>query len=128
MSQDTAHHILASRALVRARLQQWDTAIEDAEEVLVALLLHAQTLTSLYKSVKIQPSIVGYIAKCVSLVGKGNIHEGYRACDIAFEYFHSTHVTILLVIKVCISCARTEFPITSLFGLGCGHILGWRAR
>ena len=29
----TAHHVLASRALVRARLQQWDTALVDAEKV-----------------------------------------------------------------------------------------------
>lgn len=36
-SQDATHHVLASRALVRSRLQQWDTAIHDAEEVLAAL-------------------------------------------------------------------------------------------
>ena len=33
VSQDAAHHVLASRALVRARLQQWDTALVDAREV-----------------------------------------------------------------------------------------------
>ena len=36
----TSHHALASRALVRARLQQLDAALIDAEEVLVALPLH----------------------------------------------------------------------------------------
>ena len=38
-SKDTAH-ILATRALVRARLQQWDAALVDAEKVHVALLSH----------------------------------------------------------------------------------------
>ena len=32
-SEDTAHHVLASRSLVRARLQQWDAALVDAEQV-----------------------------------------------------------------------------------------------
>ena len=40
------HHILASRALVRARLRHWDTALVDAEMVLVALFSHFLTLTS----------------------------------------------------------------------------------
>ena len=33
MSEDMTHDVLASRALVRARLQQWDAALVDAEEV-----------------------------------------------------------------------------------------------
>jgi hypothetical protein len=33
-------HVLASRALVRARLRQWDEAIADAEEVPVAQFSH----------------------------------------------------------------------------------------
>ena len=32
-SEDTTHHVLASRALVRARLRQWDAALVDADEV-----------------------------------------------------------------------------------------------
>ncbi|KAF8546584.1 hypothetical protein OG21DRAFT_1491063 [Imleria badia] len=79
------HHLLASRALVRARLQEWDTAIVDATE-----------------SIKIQPSVIGYIAASVALVSKGEKHNAYRACDIASERFHSTHVTFLLLIKAII--------------------------
>ena len=83
------HHVLASRALV------------DAEEVLTALFLHTLTLTSIYtKAIKIEPSVIGYIAKSVALVGNGERHKGYRACDIAFERFHSSHVTFLLLVKV----------------------------
>ncbi|KAI9567960.1 hypothetical protein HD554DRAFT_853796 [Boletus coccyginus] len=77
---DTNHHVLACRALVWARLQEWDTAIADAE----------------------MPSVVGYIAKSIALVGKGERHKAYRACDIAFEHFHSSHVTFLLLIKAII--------------------------
>jgi hypothetical protein len=43
-SRNPIHHALASRALVRARLRQWDAAITDATEVCVALLSHALSL------------------------------------------------------------------------------------
>jgi hypothetical protein len=43
-SRNPIHHALASRALVRARLRQWDAAIADATEVCVALLSHALSL------------------------------------------------------------------------------------
>ena len=46
-SQNPSHHALASRALVRARLQQWDAAIADANEVLSYLLSHTLTLMPL---------------------------------------------------------------------------------
>ncbi|KAF8552355.1 hypothetical protein OG21DRAFT_1511593 [Imleria badia] len=84
-SRSLSHHELASRALVRVRLQQWDAAIADATE-----------------SIKIEPSVIGYIAKSVALVGNGEKHKAYRACDIAFERFHSTHVSFLLLVKAII--------------------------
>ena len=108
-SQSPSHHALARRALVRARLRQWDTAIADATEVFLALLSPAATLNYI-KSIKIQPSVIGYIAKSVALVGNGERHKAYRACDIAFERFHSTHVTFLLLIKVRVLCARAWLP------------------
>lgn len=41
-SQDPNHHILASRALVRTRLQHWDAAFSDAERVFtIRLSVHA---------------------------------------------------------------------------------------
>ena len=64
------------------------------------VLLHADTDANLRKSIKIQPSVIGYIAKSIALVGKGEKHAGYRTCDIAFEHFHSTHVSFLLLFKV----------------------------
>ena len=99
VSENSSHHVLASLALVRARLRQWDTAISDAKEVFTALFSH--TLTLIYtKSIKIQPSVIGYIAMSIALVGKGERDAGYRACDIAFEHFHISHVSFLLLIKV----------------------------
>ncbi|KAH0838860.1 WD40-repeat-containing domain protein [Lanmaoa asiatica] len=83
-SRDPGHHVLASRALVRAHLRHWEAAIVDAT-----------------KSINIRPTVIGYIAKSIALVGNGERHEAYRACDIAFEHFHSTHVSFLLLIKVC---------------------------
>ena len=40
-SQKASHHDLACRALIRARLLHWDTAVDDAKKVSSALLLHA---------------------------------------------------------------------------------------
>ena len=102
-SRNPNHHVLASRALVRARLRNWHAALGDAEQVLVALFSHAPTLTPIYtKAIEIQPSVIGYIAKSVALVGNGDRQGSYRACDIAFELFHSSHVSFLLLVKVCI--------------------------
>ena len=53
------------------------------------------------KSIGIQLSFVGFVAKCVALIGKGEKDEGVRVCDISFQHFHSEHVTLLLLIKVC---------------------------
>ncbi|KAF8439357.1 hypothetical protein L210DRAFT_2212162 [Boletus edulis BED1] len=59
-SQNPHHHVLASRAIVRARLRQRGAAIEDAK-----------------KSIEIQPSIGGYIANSVAFVGRGEKHKAY---------------------------------------------------
>ncbi|KAF8428478.1 hypothetical protein L210DRAFT_876295, partial [Boletus edulis BED1] len=84
-SPNTTHHLLASRALVRAHLREWDTALVDAE-----------------KAVKSVPTVIGYIAKSIALVGRGEKSEGYRTCDIAFARSHSSHLTFLLLIKAII--------------------------
>ena len=100
-SRNTIHHVLACRALVRARLRQWDTAVSDAGQVIPGYLFYVFVLTMYAKSVKIQPSVIGLIARSVALVGNGKKLEAYRACDIAFEHSHSTYVSFILLIKVC---------------------------
>jgi len=112
-SRNPSHHALASRALVRARLQQWDAAIADATEVFVALLLRTLVLTLVgIKSIKIQPSTIGYIAKSVALVRNGERYRALRVCDIAFarSHDHSSHVGFLLLIKVRVPCTRAWLP------------------
>ena len=56
------------------------------------------------KSVNIQPSTIGYIAKSVALVGNGEKHKAYRACDITFGLARSSQIRFSLLIKVCIPC------------------------
>ena len=92
-------------------------------------LLHTLMLTLIHtKSIRIQPSIIGYIAKSVALVGKGEKYDGYRACDIAFERFHSTHVSFLLLIKVCNPCTPSWLSLTCSYCLGRHRIYGRRPR
>ncbi|KAF8430510.1 hypothetical protein L210DRAFT_3764535 [Boletus edulis BED1] len=92
-SQNPAHPVFASRALVRTRLGKWDSALVDAERAL-----------------DIQPSIIAFLAKSVAHVGKGEKDKAFRACDIAFEHFHSSHVTFLLLIKAIIVFMAGEHP------------------
>ena len=90
------------------------------------LFSHTLALTTIYtKAIEIQPSVIGYIAKGVALVGKGDRHGGYRTCDIAFERFHSSHVSFLLLAKVCIS--RIRFPLSCSSPLGYHRVHGRRA-
>ncbi|KAF8548704.1 hypothetical protein OG21DRAFT_699988 [Imleria badia] len=84
-SQNPSYCVLASRALVRAHSQQWDTSLVDAE-----------------MSIQIKPSVIGYIAKSVAHVFMGERDKAYQACDIAFERFHSSYGTFILLIKAII--------------------------
>ncbi|KAF8555785.1 hypothetical protein OG21DRAFT_1460469 [Imleria badia] len=90
-SQNPGHNVLVSRALVRARLQRWDTALVDAE-----------------KATEVQPSAAGYIAKGIVLVGMGKRDKGYQACDIALKHFHSDHNTFILLAKAIIMFTAGE--------------------
>ncbi|KAN0088012.1 WD40-repeat-containing domain protein, partial [Tylopilus felleus] len=91
--QRPSHHLLAARALIRARLEHWDEALVDAS-----------------KAIDGQPSMIAYIAKSIAHVGKGKKEAAYRTCDIAFEHFHSSHVTLLLLVKAIIVFMAREYP------------------
>ena len=70
--------------------------------------------------------MIGYIAKSIALIGKGEKHKAYRACDIAFDPFQPSCVRFLLLIKVrsplgCISVVHS-------YRLGCHRVHGQRAR
>ncbi|KAF8119884.1 hypothetical protein EV363DRAFT_1440067 [Boletus edulis] len=82
---DKRHLALATRALVRSQLQHWDLAIEDAK-----------------KSIGIEPSVTGYIAMSVALIGNGQKEQGCRVFDLAFRHCDSTHMDTLLLIKAVV--------------------------
>ena len=103
-----SHHVLASRAIIRARLQDWDAALVDAKEVLIVFIPRSLMLTLIYiKASKIRPSVIAYIAMSLAHVGNGERHKAYRTCDIAFELFHSSHTSFLLLIKVRVFSTRS---------------------
>ena len=117
-SSHPSHHVLASRALIRARLRDWDAAFVDAKKVLVVLTPRSLTLTLIYtKAIKIQPSVIAYIAKSLAHVGNGETHKAYRTCDIAFEHFHSSHTSLLLLIKVRVFSTRSRLHHSSYLRL-----------
>ncbi|KAF8123581.1 hypothetical protein EV363DRAFT_1356177 [Boletus edulis] len=53
-------------------------------------------------AIEVQPSVIAFLAKSIAHVGNGEKNKGYSTCDIAFEHFHSSHVTFLLLIKAII--------------------------
>ena len=52
--------------------------------------------------------MIGHIAKSVALVGKGEKHKAYRACDIAFDPFQPSCARFLLLIKVRVPLGYTS--------------------
>ncbi|KAN0078113.1 hypothetical protein V8E55_010170 [Tylopilus felleus] len=84
-SSNPSHHLLINRALVRARLEEWDAALIDAET-----------------AINMQPSVMGYVAKSIAHVGLGERYKGYHTCDIAFERFHSSHGTFIRLMKAIV--------------------------
>ena len=95
------HHILATRALVRAHLGKWDAALVDAGNVVFFLLTCVLALTLVYiQAIKIQPCVIGYITKSIAHIGNGERDKGYQACDIVVGLFDSPHSAFLLLIKV----------------------------
>ena len=63
-----------------------------------------------YKSIKIYPSVNGYIAQSLALIGGGKKAEGCRVYDLAFRYYHAIDVDLILLIKVCIRAQWNFFP------------------
>ena len=54
------------------------------------------------KAINIQPSAIGYIAKSIAHIGRGERHECYQSCDKALELFQSSQGPFIRLIKVCI--------------------------
>lgn len=54
------------------------------------------------KSIRIQPSVIGYIARSVALIGGEKKEEVCRVYDFAFRHCDPSGVDYLLLIKVFI--------------------------
>ena len=113
-SSHPSHHVLASRALIRARLRDWDAVLIDAKKVLVVLTPRSLTLTLIYpKAIKTRPSVIAYVAKSLAHIGNGERNKAYRTCDIAFRHSHSSHTSFLLLIKVRVFSTRSRLHRSS---------------
>ncbi|KAG9310375.1 hypothetical protein JVU11DRAFT_9509 [Chiua virens] len=79
---DSDYYAFASRALVRARLHNWDAALRDAET-----------------SIDIQPSVIAHVAKGFALFGKGKYKFAVEAFKIAFQQCDVDDRDIVSLIK-----------------------------
>ncbi|KAG1752319.1 WD40-repeat-containing domain protein [Suillus paluster] len=80
---DKNYNSYANRSFIMARKLDWDHALCDA-----------------IKSVSIQPSLIGYIAKVIALCGKQQVQDAVKAFDVAFAFTHAdpktTHFLFLI--------------------------------
>ncbi|KAF8556862.1 hypothetical protein OG21DRAFT_1495255 [Imleria badia] len=89
-------HALAHRALVRSRSKQWDMAIDDAK-----------------KSIKVQKSVIGYIAHALAHLGNGDHESAMRVFDLTFGNGLPSENKLLLLIKAVIlfECGKHDDAI-----------------
>ncbi|KAG2359671.1 hypothetical protein BDR07DRAFT_194888 [Suillus spraguei] len=81
---DARNHIsYANRSLVMARKVDWDRALQNA-----------------VKSLSIQPSLIGYIAKGNALCGKQNVRDARTALDLTFTFANGDQRTTLLLFLI----------------------------
>lgn len=95
------HHSLTNRALIRARLQDWRGALDDAQQVHSCCVFQLLVFTLIrVKSLKVQLSVIGYIAKAIAHVGQGEFQAGIRTFDLAFMHCSPEESAFLLLIRV----------------------------
>ncbi|KAF8447265.1 hypothetical protein L210DRAFT_3525408 [Boletus edulis BED1] len=81
-TQDADYHRLANLALVRARLEQWESAEQDARA-----------------SIEIRPTILAYIAVSIALGGQGQLAAAKQEFNQAFLCHEPKNACLLLLIK-----------------------------
>ena len=84
---------------------------------ILLVLSHTQELALIHsKAIDVQLFIIPYVAKSLSAAHVSKSESlrdaAYRACDVAFTYSHSSHVTFHLFMKVCKSQLGFHFPQT----------------
>lgn len=78
-----SHHVLANRALIRARLRRVTLALTDVN-----------------RSLQVQQSPIGYIANAVALLGQGNREGALRIFDLAFRVCEPRGSKLLSLLKM----------------------------
>ena len=105
-SRGDIHHILAHNALVKVRSENWSSACEDAKQVILHILTRAFVLNySHVKSIIARTSAMGYTAKALAQIGKGESEDAMQVLDLAFRNCNPNESHLLLLIKVCSSNA-----------------------
>lgn len=95
------HHSLANRAFIRAHLEDWGGASEDAQQVSSCCIPHLPVFTHVrIKSLEVQPSVVGYVAKAIAHVGQGESAAGIRTFDLALLHCSLEEIGFLLLLRV----------------------------
>ncbi|KAF8548670.1 hypothetical protein OG21DRAFT_1489192 [Imleria badia] len=64
-----------------------------------------------HKSISIRPSVIGYIAKSVALIGSGKKEDGCRVFDLAFRHCPPKGVDLLLLIKAVVLFMTEEHNV-----------------
>lgn len=100
----TDYNALACCAFAQARSRNWSAAYEDAQKVTLLGLYSKLSLTNACeKSVNIQPSTIGHIAKAIALVGQRDYKAAMRAFALVFRDGDPNENEFMLVIWVCTS-------------------------
>jgi uncharacterized protein with PIN domain/ribosomal protein S7 len=101
-SSSEMHHALAHNALLKVRSEIWSPAYEDANRVNLHSLIRVLMFTRPHvKSIIIRPSAMGYIAKALAQIGKGEAKKAMQVFDLAFGNCNPNESNLLLLIKVC---------------------------
>ena len=98
------HHVFAHNALVKVRSENWIEACEDAKQVILHILTRAFVLNrSHVKSIIARTSSMGYTAKALAQIGKGEPEDAMQVLDLAFRNCNPNESHLLLLVKVCSS-------------------------
>ena len=100
-SSSDIHQVLAHNALLKARSEIWSSAYEDASKVIFHSLIRVLMFAHPHvKSIIIRPSAMGYIAKALAQIGKGEPEKAMEVFDLAFGNCNPNESNLLLLIKV----------------------------
>lgn len=98
---DTDHSVLAKRALIQARLHEWDAALKCAEIVCPVFLLNSLTVISFHgQSINIQSSVIAHVARGFALFGKKEYASAVEAFNDAFRECNMSDRTLVSLVKV----------------------------